>query len=159
MKLIFLDIDGVLNNEQWYSSGKAQIAYLLTGENDIKAYNFDPDNWKWIEKLIQDTDAKIVLSSSWRSFSLEKTIEDFTGTAFELLVKYMVGVTPYSFERHRGKEIQHYLDNCTEQIESYVIFDDDTDMLENQRDNFVHTDFFNGVTEKDYIKAKEILNE
>ena len=77
MKLIFLDIDGVLNNEQWYSSGKAQIAYLLTGENDIKAYNFDPDNWKWIEKLIQDTGAKIVLSSSWRSFSLEKTIFSF----------------------------------------------------------------------------------
>lgn len=157
MKLIFLDIDGVLNNEQWYSSGKAQIAYLLTGENDIKAYNFDPDNWKWIEKLIQDTGAKIVISSSWRSFSLEKTIEDFTGTAFEPLVEHIVGVTPYSFARHRGKEIQHYLDNCTEQIESYVIFDDDTDMLENQRANFVHTDFFNGVTGKDYIKAKEIL--
>ena len=64
MKIIFLDIDGVLNHEKWYSSGRAQEAYKATGETDIKAYNFDPESWKWIQKLIDETGAKIVLSSS-----------------------------------------------------------------------------------------------
>lgn len=155
MKLIFLDIDGVLNNENWYASGEANKVYDET--KDIKAFNFDPDNWKWVEKLIQETGAKIVLSSSWRSYSLEKTIEDFKDTGFNPIVKHLIGVTPYSFERHRGKEIQFYLDNCFEKVESYVIFDDDLDMLDSQQENFVHTDFFNGITEDNFNKALQIL--
>lgn len=156
MKLIFLDIDGVLNNEDWYRY-RAKDAYLLTNNSDIKAYNFDPDNWKWIEKLIQETDAKIVISSSWRSYSLKSTIDDFVNTAFEPMIKYIIGVTPYSFERHRGREIETFLNTTDLEIENYVIIDDDTDMLTHQLPHFVNVCYTNGMTENDYKKAKEIL--
>ena len=74
MKIIFLDIDGVLNHEEWYSSGRAHEAYLATGETDIKAYNFDPESWNWVQKLIDETGAKIVLSSSF-FFRISSTVE------------------------------------------------------------------------------------
>lgn len=156
MKLIFLDIDGVLNNEDWYRY-RAKDAYLLTNNSDIKAYNFDPNNWKWIEKLVQETAAKIVISSSWRSYSLESTIDDFVNTAFEPMIKYIIGVTPYSFERHRGTEIETFLNTTDLEIENYVIIDDDTDMLTYQLPHFVNVCYINGMTENDYKKAKEIL--
>lgn len=155
MKLIFLDIDGVLNNENWYASGKANKVYDET--KDIKAFNFDPNNWKWIEKLIQETDAKIVISSSWRSYSLKSTIDDFVNTAFEPMIKHIIGVTPYSFERHRGGEIETFLNTTDLEIENYVIIDDDTDMLTHQLPHFVNVCYTNGMTENDYKKAKEIL--
>lgn len=185
MKIIFLDIDGVLNHEEWYSSGRAHEAYLATGETDIKAYNFDPESWNWVQKLIDETGAKIVLSSSWRSYDLASTIEEYKGTAFKPIIDNLVGVTPRTMSRNRGEEINRFFDivngNITqnlpqaiewlkqhpletlsatgEKIEQYVIFDDDTDMTDKQKSHFVHIDFWNGIQEKDYKKAKQILEK
>lgn len=155
MKLIFLDIDGVLNNSEWYRT-KAEYTYEYT--RDIKAFNFDPDNWKWVEKLINDTDSKIVLSSSWRNYDVQNTINEFKYTGFDPITKYLIDVTPFSFERHRGKEIETFLKNTKLDVENYVIIDDDTDMLNEQLSHFVYTDYNVGMTEGDYLKAKSILN-
>ena len=40
----------------------------------------------------------------------------------------------------------------------YVIPDDDSDMLDTQRNNFIHTDWKVGLTEENVNKAIEILN-
>ena len=185
MKIIFLDIDGVLNHEEWYKSGRAHETYLATGETDIKAYNFDPESWKWIQKLIDETGAKIVLSSSWRCYDLASTIEEYKNTAFKPIIDNLVGVTPALMSRNRGEEIHRFFDivNGTitqnlpqavewlkkhpletlsaigEKIEQYVIFDDDTDVSDKQKPHFVHIDFCKGIQEEDYVKAKQILNE
>ena len=39
----------------------------------------------------------------------------------------------------------------------FVIFDDDTDMLLGQKDNFIQTDEENGISDKDIEKAIKIL--
>lgn len=39
----------------------------------------------------------------------------------------------------------------------YVIFDDDTDFLLVQKDNFIHVDEQTGLTDKDVEKARKIL--
>jgi hypothetical protein len=185
MKIIFLDIDGVLNHEDWYTSGRAKKTYESTGQTDIKAYNFDPESWKWVQKLIDETDAKIVLSSSWRCYDLASTIEEYKNTAFKPIIDNIVGVTPSTMSRVRGEEINRFFDvvsgNITQnlpqavewlknhpietlsktgdKIEQYVIFDDDTDVLDEQKSHFVHIDCLNGITEKDYQKALSILND
>ena len=41
---------------------------------------------------------------------------------------------------------------------SYVILDDDTDMLYDQKDNFIHTECINGLTKELADKAIKILN-
>ena len=43
-------------------------------------------------------------------------------------------------------------------IDKYVIIDDDSDMNTEQLPYFVRTDWFQGITEENYNKAKKILN-
>ena len=156
MKIVFLDIDGVLNSDDWYKSGEAKKAYEKT--KIVSDYHFDPKAWKWVEKLLIETGAKIVLTSSWRNFTLEATLKDFVGTKFEVLNKHIVGVTPRSRLRHRGKEIETFMQSTDIKINKYVIIDDDSDMNTEQLPYFVRTDWFQGITEENYNKAKKILN-
>ena len=43
-------------------------------------------------------------------------------------------------------------------LEKYCIVDDDNDMLENQLEKFVQTDFMVGITKNDYNKIRKILD-
>ena len=57
MKIIFLDIDGVLNSERYY----------ITVDRDRAGWNrFDPKVVSFIKKLIEELSVKLVISSSWR---------------------------------------------------------------------------------------------
>lgn len=166
MKIIFLDIDGVLNSEEWYKSVSVRVIEQEPNFNPSNTeYNFDPSVWKWIQKLIDETGAKIVLSSSWRYWSLQATIDN------------LVGVTPGLMSRCRGQEIKRFFENMQkgnddvnekyklqiisdlhEKIESYVIIDDDCDFTKEQLPHLVQTDSLYGMTENDYLKALKILN-
>lgn len=156
MKIIFLDFDGV----------------ITTPKSKCK---LDPEKMALVGRILDATDAKIVISSSWRRYSLEETIKHITdasnffvgGNPFPY-PEAVVGVTErmYSFcypnnDRHfgllRGCEIEHYLNQHSD-IDSYVIIDDDQDMLLCQAENFVHTDGEIGLTEDDVERAIKILN-
>ena len=156
MKVIFLDFDGVITTLK-------------------SKYKLDPDKMALIGRILDATGAKIVISSSWRRYSLEDTIKDITDTSKHNVgdnpfpyPDAVVGVTErmYSFsypnnDRHfclpRGVEIQHYIDTHKE-VEQYVILDDDCDMLLCQADNFIRTDTYEGISELDVEKAIVILN-
>ena len=60
----------------------------------------------------------------------------------------------------RGEEIQSWMNKESEknEIESYVILDDDSDMLPEQMNNFIHVDSNIGLTDKDVFTAIKILN-
>lgn len=157
MKIIFLDIDGVLNSENWYKSNKSSTLKIEDEKQKFISDSFDPECWKYVEKLISETGAKIVLSSSWRLYDLESTVKEYTGTAFQPIIDNLIGVTPGFMSRCRGMEIKLYLRSLSEQPESYVILDDDRDMFESQRPYFVHINDETGITENDYKKALKIL--
>ena len=57
MKIIFLDIDGVLNSIGWVERTKG------TAYEDKE---IDPSKVRLLKQIIDKTDAKIVLSSTWR---------------------------------------------------------------------------------------------
>ena len=66
MKVIFLDIDGVLNTER-----KALQAYEGKCEShDEFGRMFDEESLCWLNKIIDETGAEIVISSSWRNDGL-----------------------------------------------------------------------------------------
>ena len=152
-KVIFLDIDGVLNNQSHIEKlvellGEEQYYQL---NKDLGEMPFDYRCCKWLHKLIKETDAEIILSSTWRmSKDLINGIERFA----EIKIK---DITP-RLQDIRGKEIQQYLDQHKE-ITNYVIIDDDTDMLKEQFAHFSKTDFMNGFTKQNYIECKNILQE
>ena len=153
-KIVFLDIDGVLNHEAWYNKTKGK-------EGDI-----DPH---CIELLNQLEGAEIVVSSSWGEDGgrTEKALQD------KGLKLPIIGFTKkwhYQYEWVcRGNEIEAWLisafnDKCSRyrgkwgnEDYEYVILDDDADMLLEQADNFIQIDRWVGITQADIDKAKQIL--
>jgi hypothetical protein len=161
MNIIFLDIDGVLNSQQYairfYDLRKSKQTV------DVNSWQFiDPDCLERIVRICSETNAKLIISSSWRNYDYVNTINNFNKyESLSQLVPYIIGVTPRSEERVRGKEINYILDNwklCTDDgyiskfyrefdITDYVILDDDSDMLPKQMDHFIQTDWTIGITE------------
>ena len=126
MKVIFLDIDGVLN--------------LCYEGRDEYGSLFHPHLVDNLRKIVEETGAKIVISSTWRFSGLVVMKEMWNKRELPGVV---IGITP-NFMTHygttlcRGKEIDAYLEKYPE-IEKYVILDDDSDMEPHQMDNFVMT--------------------
>ena len=180
-KIIFLDIDGVLNSDQ-YNRWKYKHHMHNQGFGSI-----DPRECYRMARFCEKYNIKLVISSSWRNgTSWQKTYDEFLTEGFEglpyrhhgmkELAPYIVGVTPYSESRHRGTEIQYFFDVMKDAIENinkykewhqifkeqfiidkYCIVDDDNDILKDQFNNFVQTDPLIGITRKDYRKIIKIL--
>ena len=155
-KIIFLDIDGVLNSDKFYKDLSQYIRWKKAKEEgksrdeQIAIASIDPEAVKWVWHIVNHTQASLVISSTWRSDN-------------RLIVKFnymglpeFIDITPYTIQRHRGTEIQMWLDAHPE-VDNYVILDDDTDMLDEQKPFFVNTTFKCGLTEGLAKKAIEIL--
>lgn len=126
MKVIFLDIDGVLNV---YPQGRDDYGSIF--------HKHFVDNLKWI---IEQTDAKIVISSTWRFSGLEIMkemwrVRNLPGEVIDITPDFM-NQTGTSLQR--GKEIQKWLDE-NPSVSNYAIIDDDSDMEPHQMNNFVKT--------------------
>ena len=179
-KVIFLDIDGVLNNCKWADKYWHAIRGLSSNmsKEDCKGLTdlTDPVATNILFDILEKTGAYIVLSSSWRRWSIQETLQEFATTRhilFRKLVPYIVGVTArYQGPRKlRGEEIQDFIDSVNNNtidkdkyidkdvsfVENfkYVSIDDDSDMIEGQ--SFVQTNYFEGLTTEDANKVIEIL--
>lgn len=151
MKLIMLDIDGVLNHEEGYINKECIF------HSDRQYQGFAPEIKRLLNLLIEKTGAKLVISSTWRSDGIERLKQIFE---WEGIIGEIVGVTPhFSIKGYgsepRGCEIECYLEEqgfwhinwCKDEqrkymdksgIDNYIILDDDSDMLYNQRNHFIH---------------------
>lgn len=170
-KIIFLDIDGVLNHEQWFcwrhynikNGTSLSASYIEDGFSDRESTllsMIDERSVANLNHIINETGADIVLSSSWRSTvdSEENKLTNFI-LVKKGLIKEFYDVTPMCGKK-RGGEIEQWLNSQNDRDAiNYVIIDDDTDMLDKQKDNFVNVDAFVGLTWHDAEKAIEILNK
>ena len=144
MKVIFLDFDGVLN--------------LIPQGHDDYGGIFHPEFVDNLGRIIEETDAKLVISSSWRHMGLERLrmMWEHRGYPGEI-----IDVTPdlrwrtkedamelNEVEYVRGDEIDSWL-KLHPEVTNYVILDDDDDMLKSQRNNFVITS--NNINHPDCI--------
>jgi len=141
MYIIFLDIDGVLYSSNHYKWLKTK------GKRNKDKYGFlfDPKCVKNFNDIIRKTDAKIVISSSWRSGGL-KTMQDCfsdRGVKGEI-----IGLTPIGTIDNlyfcRAEEIKAWLTK-NGVPEKFVIIDDmDLGGLENK---LYKTKMANGLTD------------
>lgn len=141
MKVIFLDVDGVLNS--------AQDGYSIRLRTD--------SHLKLLQRIVKKTGAKIVLSSSWRI--------GFTPASRNLLARFkeygleLMDCTPELPASCRGDEIRQWLtDNVYNyDIENFVILDDEANMAEFTDKNLVQTDTNIGLQKQDTVECIKML--
>ena len=111
MKVIFLDIDGVLNSDEYLD--KVKNSDIQGIERDI-----DVEKVKLLKRAIDETGARVVLSSSWRYTRNARYLK-------ELLANYEIRVdsTPY-IRDERGLEIKKWLSE-NQGVEDFIILDDE----------------------------------
>lgn len=155
--IIFLDIDGVINTPNY--GVQAHATWVKTNgwfkSRDEYGALFDPISVACLEYLAYHTDAKVVISSSWRSKGLKVMKEMFEHRKIDIEV---VDITPILENEIRGKEIEKWLsDNC-DYVKNYVILDDHMDFTQTQiQEHYVCTKGKYGFEHNAMAKALEIL--
>lgn len=144
-KVLFLDIDGVLNSQRTLM---ATGSYPFCFDEHNKA-RFDWIAVGLIRKLCEKEDASIVLSSSWRH-GKGSVHQCANGLDLPIFDK-----TP-SLPGVRGEEIQDWLNRHPE-VTHYAIVDDNSDMLESQAEHFVQTSHQDGLSFSDFVALGRIL--
>lgn len=129
--VIFLDVDGVLNNE---------VYLTRVGRYDA----FDPESIDQLNRILIETGADIVVSSSWRYMN---DVAQFN-ERFELaglVPGRVIDVTPMTLShRPRGFEIAAWLRDHPD-VTNWVAVDDDTDMQDLPGDRIVQTTWESGL--------------
>lgn len=142
--IIFLDIDGVLNSDKYFDSISNKECINPV---DRLMLDIDVSKVKILLEVINKTNAKIVITSSWRRMKLYPYIK-------ERLISMglpVVGETPFIEER-RGEEIRSYL--LENRVSNYCIIDDEVfkDYKELE-DYLVVTDFYEDGLTIDHAKG------
>lgn len=152
-RIIFLDVDGVLNNRTAMFFSMLKM-YSPKGRG---IDSMDVGCVRLFEYLVKQTDSKFVISSAWRGKTKKTSPRVFDALelcGFTDAYDYCVGVTP-RLSTGRGGEIDYWLSHNP--TYNYVIIDDDAFDI-HQKDHLVQTDHEIGLTVPDMEKAMAILN-
>ena len=168
-KYLFLDFDGVLNTSRY--------AKLLRNEGidpfDEFGAMFDPETIVNLKSIIEQTNCKIVLSTSWRNEGLlrmrslwkDRNLpgEIFSMTPILLSTTYQDSLNGEMFcipeLNAKALEINAWLRQNASKSFNYVIVDDENVFFQKQQKHLVLTDEYDGLTVDKADKAIEILNQ
>ena len=150
-KIIFLDVDGVIatpNQIKKYAQehGKSCPPGLP---------QIDPICMEFLKRLVDEFDAKIVVSSAWRK--LKHDMFDLIKICSVYGIP-IVGKTASLPSGHRGEEIVDYMKRHAVSINDICILDDSIEHMEPFDKTYIaRTDPFMGIDENSFEKAREIL--
>lgn len=139
MKVLFLDVDGVLNSQRWPSSFMPERA-------------IDPQAMQLLNDLVGRTGAEVVVSSTWRLLE-----PDMAGRlARNGFVGQVIGQTPEIRGAPRGREIVTWLSQHPD-VERFAILDVNADM-ESLHYRLVQTSFETGLEQAHVELAVSLLS-
>lgn len=161
-KIIFLDVDGVLNNAYSKASVTDEFGTTYVGAATAKI--------KKLKKIVKATDAILVLSSDWRFYSAHMT---YLSNKLRKNGMRIMSTTPDISRSKRGAEIRKWFrSNNDLNVEQWIVLDDEIfsdfydftpgDPLGRIMDHLVKTkDFYDtggGLQDMDVEKAIKMLN-
>lgn len=147
LKILFLDIDGVVN-------------CATTAQRHRGVIGIDPYMALLVDRIVQATGCKIVLSSTWRLWpdsreEVRKQVGEFMDVTPSMPLQGGAEMC------ERGKEIKAWIKEWEserkpapwlsvkgEKIDRYAILDDNSDMLPEQLPNFFKTSWAVGLTQE-----------
>lgn len=165
MKVIFLDIDGVLNSEKYFIDNHESIKLFykdnIYNKNNVELLvkrqlmDIDCEKLFLLKEIINETDAKVVIISTWKKLFIFP----------QIVVKLNeIGIPVVGFTTDsvvdRGAGIKKYIREHA--ISKYAILDDDIfdDYDDEIISKLVKTSFYNGgLQEDDCKKLIRILNK
>lgn len=161
MKIIFLDVDGVLNSIGWMQKNRGK----LHGSAEI-----DPSKVRLLKQIIDETGAKVVLSSTWRD--LDGSDGEPRHPMYDYLVEELgkCGIQIFSrtplINNDRPKEIRAWLDETQFEIKKLISLDDDFGEKDYEKQGItgrlIKTQFWDvdgGLNKEHVEKAIKLLNE
>lgn len=156
MKIIFLDFDGVLNSADHFD----RILGVIKKNPDYDPIRqIDPEAVKRLSRIVEETGAKVVISSTWRYGHTLTELREILGKFG--FTGQIVGATPRHDSRARGLEIDAWLSERVSReklVECFIILDDDADM-DPHMDRLVQTSWQSGLLDLHVEKAIEMLGK
>lgn len=158
MKVIFLDIDGVLNSEEFLKNNQDEI--------------IDRDAVNILKNIIDKTGASIVMSSGWRLWFDEDMIpnDGYSQYLYDILSEFDIKLfdktpdfsteeirTRKTFSHVKAKEIIAWLSEH-KTVDKYVVLDDLDLKNEEINSHLVRTNAMIGITEEDGKCVIDMIN-
>lgn len=142
-RILFLDFDGVLNSD----------AFLLTVKNrDNPIALLSRRKVALLNKIVEETGAKVVISSHWR---YEFTIGEIRSILEELGFKgQIIGITPIIMGMPRGYEIHGWLSGFPGKREFVIL--DDQDNMDFLSPHLIQTNSSVGLTDEN---VQQVINK
>lgn len=125
-KYLFMDIDGVLNHEDWFKTPGVK-------EKDMPEAWYDLECVAKINEIIKRTGCKLIVTSIHRS---DVRLPQFF---MKVGLPWDFKCTPVLWDESRGREIEYWLERFAQKPYTYAIVDDDYIPLEYMEKNFVQT--------------------
>lgn len=154
MKVIFLDVDGVINNNYYY---------LESDKEEDQCYQFLSKRLiENLKRIVDETGAKLVLSSSWRS-SLDDNLKP-RSVMGQYLVEALSKDGLFLYDKtevlgiNRYEEIKTWIKNHP-QTTRYVVLDDSDYSWKDLSVNWIRPDANTGISESNVIESIKILNQ
>lgn len=152
MRILFLDFDGVLNTTRYRREHPIPKGISFF---ERAVYRIDPIAVARVNKILDATGAKVVVSSTWRMGLRTEQLSKLL-VAGGLVEGKVIGKTPSLPGDHRGSEILRWLDGNPD-WQRYVVLDDDAFDMDGVRDHFLHVNPIHGLTDEDARKAIEMF--
>lgn len=166
-KIIFLDFDGVLNTER----NQNMLMYHGKAWKDKHGAFFDPEAVAELKKIVDGTEADIVIESSWKYWGLEAmqqmwsdrnmpgNVIDVTPSSVSdnwLLNANLDEMNPHT--QWKGVEIASWIAGNLHDEVRYVIIDDEYVILDSQQPYFIQTNPYDGIIPELADRTIKILN-
>ena len=139
-RVVFLDIDGVLNSEEYFINRDTSVP--RESHEDYLVFNLDKILIDKLNKIIRQVKPIIVLSSSWRVYDMDKINRALRRKGFCSTIMFK---TARPSNDDRGKEIKDLIQK--NDVKDYVVIDDDSFDIESDipKEQFIKTSWKKGL--------------
>ena len=168
---MFIDFDGVLNTERYHSE------LVSSGQKCSDQYGplFDPVAVGNLKRIVDETEAEIVIISSWKLEGVDRMVSLWKArkmpgvlagctpdciSGMDLLNVNLEDSATFANLAGKGNEVKQWLrENAPKKADGYryVILDDVPDFLPEQMENYIQVDSRIGITEDNVVKSVEKL--